>query len=82
MQGRQTGVWITWFIVYNMLRHEETNKFLDLWWQQNVQYTTEDQISFPFVAYSLQILPYTLPQGSISGVFEANDMYVKHGYGQ
>jgi hypothetical protein len=57
--------------------------FLDEWFHQNRLYTTEDQISFPFVVQKLGVYPYSLPEErySIYGSYDFNSLYVKLDHG-
>ena len=73
----QYGVWITCFIVY--APHAPlTSPFLDMWWWHNVRWSTEDQVSFPFVAWSLRAYPFSLPAaGYVEGDWLLNTVYQK-----
>lgn len=75
------GVWVTCFIVFDM-RRQVSKAFLDMWWMHNVHYTTQDQVSFSYVAFKLSVAPYTLPQGSVKGDFDSNNLYRKKGHGE
>lgn len=60
------GVWLTCFVAF--LQHdEEVERFLGLWYLQTLQYTTQDQISFPYVCQKTYLFPHTLPDENISG---------------
>ena len=60
------GIWVTCFVAF--LNHDETvTHFLNLWYLQTLQYTTQDQISFPYVSQKTGLIPYTLPDHEISG---------------
>ena len=54
------GVWVTCFIAFDMT-NTETRRFLDVWYEQTLQYTTQDQIGFPYACQLMKIHPYTLP---------------------
>lgn len=75
------GVWITCFVAF--LQHDERVKeFLDLWYEQTLKYTTQDQIGFPFVCQKTRVIPLTLPDGEIKGVpHTITDFYIKHVHG-
>lgn len=73
---RYHSVHNTAFLALNMLR-EETHDFMEKWWLQNLLYTTQDQLSFPYVAWALNVQPYGLPDDIINGTFLQNDLYVK-----
>ena len=66
--GRESphaGVWVTAFVLWRM-SNPWVPLFLDSWWFQNAHTSTQDQVSFPFVAWRLSMLPYTLPDGLIT----------------
>lgn len=78
---KQYGLWVTCFIAFDMAS-PTTHIFLDTWWQQNVEYTTQDQVSFPFVAWKLQVYPFSLPvSGFIEGSSYQNDLFYKLNHG-
>jgi hypothetical protein len=77
------GIWVTCFVAF--LNHDEkVTEFLDLWYLQTLKYTTQDQISFPYVSQKLQFIPYTLPDNEISGQIPHHNtlFYIKHGHGK
>jgi hypothetical protein len=77
------GVWITCFVAF--LQHDkDVNNFLNLWYLQNLKYTTQDQIGFSYVCQKLNIIPFTLPNNEIHGNNpHVNTMfYIKHNHGQ
>ena len=76
------GVWITCFVAF-LNKDKEIIKFLNLWYLQTLQYTTQDQISFSYVCQKLNIIPYTLPNNEIKG-YNAHintQFYIKHNHG-
>lgn len=73
------GVWVTCFVVYDM-RQIVTQTFLDLWYQHILRYSTQDQVSFPFVCWKLDVWPYTLPGGVSTGNSDVNTFYFKHAH--
>jgi len=77
------GVWITCFVAFNN-KNPEVTAFLDMWYLQTLKYTTQDQISFPYVCWKTQIIPYTLPDPEIGAIdtHQRTAMYVKHNHGQ
>lgn len=78
---KQYGLWVTCFIGFDM-SSPITHKFMDIWWQHNVEYTTQDQVSFPFVAWKLRVYPFSLPiAGFIEGDFNTNDLFHKLDHG-
>eukprot|EP01033_Poteriospumella_lacustris_P004440 gene4440-3173_t len=76
------GLWCTCFVAWNM-RHERTASVLDMWYRHNLQYTTQDQVSFPVVLQRLNVTPLSLPDGRIDiyGTFTANTMFFKYFHG-
>ena len=72
------GLWITCFVAFDM-RRKESHAFLEEWNAQNLRYTTQDQIGFPFVCWKLGMRPHTLPDGFVAGQgHSVTDFYVKH----
>ena len=61
------GVWITCFVAF-LNKNKNVTEFLDLWYLQTLEYTTQDQISFSYVCYKTKIIPYTLPDENVKGV--------------
>lgn len=76
------GLWCTCFVAWNM-RHERTASVLDMWYRQNLAYTTQDQVSFPVVLQRLNVTPLSLPDGRVDiyGTFTANTMFFKYFHG-
>ena len=76
------GVWVTCFVAF-LQKDKIVNDFLKMWYLQILQYTTQDQISFPYVCYKQNLIPYTLPNQNIKGNFphEKTDFYIKHSHG-
>jgi hypothetical protein len=76
------GVWITCFVAF-LHKDKDVKQFLDLWYLQTLQYTTQDQIGFSYVCQKTNIIPFTLPNEEISGECpHSNTMfYVKHKHG-
>lgn len=77
------GVGITCFVAFDNKNFEIT-RFLDLWYQQTLQYTTQDQVSFPYVCWKLKAHPYTLPNDDIQAVDtnKQTSIYIKHDHGK
>ena len=76
------GVWITCFVAF--LQHDEkVQQFLDTWYIQTLKYTTQDQISFPYICQKMNIIPYTLPNKHITGdhPHHITLFYIKHLHG-
>jgi hypothetical protein len=76
------GVWITCFVAF-LHKNEDVKKFLDLWYLQTLKFTTQDQISFPYVCQKTNIIPFTLPNNEIHGESTHNNtmFYNKHLHG-
>lgn len=72
------GLYITCMIFWDMKR-TETIDFLNSWWNHNLMYTTQDQISFPYLLWEKKIYPFVLPRKDlgIEGNGEQNTLYVK-----
>lgn len=77
------GIWITCFVCFNM-KAPLMRLFLEKWYLDTLMYSTQDQISFPFVCQYSNITPYTLPDNNIKGQepHKQTDFYLKHGHGQ
>ncbi len=78
----QLGLWVTCFVAFDNKNTTITKNFLDLWYQQTLQYTTQDQIGFPYVVQKLNMIPYTLPDSEIIGTSDRNNFYIKHDHGK
>lgn len=76
------GVWITCFVAF-LQKDKDVKNFLNLWYSQTLQYTTQDQIGFSYVCQKLNMIPLTLPKGEIYGERpHSNTMfYIKHNHG-
>lgn len=77
------GVWITCFVTF-LHKDVDIKHFLNLWYLQTLKYTTQDQISFPYVCQKTWTIPYTLPNDEVTGDSPHNNtmLYIKHGHGQ
>lgn len=77
------GVWLTCFIAFD-IQSDEVKQFIDMWYLQTLNYTTQDQIGFPYVVQKTGLIPYTLPDNEIKGSFPHNetDFYIKHTHGK
>ena len=74
------GVWLTCFLAWDM-EHNRTLPFLNEWsaaWSNDI---TQDQITFPYVAWKLKQLPYSLPDKTFTGKGDANTLYLKEPHG-
>lgn len=77
------GVWLTCFVAF-LIKDPNVIKFLDLWYQQTLKYTVQDQIGFPYVCQKTNLTPYTLPNKEVGGEFphQNTEFYVKHDHGK
>jgi hypothetical protein len=83
LPGRpNAGVWITCFIAFDMNNHQ-TQNFLNEWYMQTLQHTTQDQISFPYALFKTHIAPFSLPREGIWGdtPHKETAFYVKMAHG-
>lgn len=76
------GVWLTCFVAF-LKNDEDVRNFLDLWYLQTLQHTTQDQISFPYVSQKTKLIPFTLPNNEIHGDYPHSKtmFYIKHNHG-
>ncbi len=76
------GVWLTCFVAF-LKNDSNVKNFLNFWYLQTLNYTTQDQIGFSYVCQYMNIIPYTLPNNEIYGEFpHSNTMfYIKHQHG-
>ena len=75
------GMWVTCMVVFDF-RRRETIPFLNLWWDQNLRHTTQDQMTFAYAVWKTRTLPLTLPFGDIAGDFGSNTLYQKRSHGE
>jgi len=80
----QYGMWVTCFVAYDT-KSPKTTSFLNAWWTEIVKRTTQDQVSFPFVAWKQKVYPFSLPANSsgvvVNGNSDRNDLYSKLSHG-
>lgn len=76
------GVWLTCFVAFSK-NDEDIKHFLNLWYDQTLQFTTQDQVSFPYVCQKTKCIPYTLPDQDIHGdcPHQSTMFYKKHEHG-
>ena len=75
------GMWCTCLVVFDM-RYEKMKDFLDFWYLQTLQYSTQDQMGFPFALQKKNIIPYTWPDYYVQGKSHSKtDFYIKHEHG-
>jgi hypothetical protein len=58
------GVWITAIVAFNMT-DPVIRPFLNEWFAHNLNFTTQDQVSFPYVCWKFNIVPCTLPDNEV-----------------
>jgi len=77
------GVWLTCFVAF-LNKDQDISQFLNMWYTQTLQYTTQDQIGFPYVCQKTGITPFTLPNEEIHGqtAHVVTDFYIKRGHGE
>jgi len=75
------GVWCTCFIAF--LQHDSSiNHFLQHWYTQTLQFTTQDQIGFSYSLQMCKMIPLTLPNYEIKGEsHQQTDFYIKNNHG-
>lgn len=75
------GLWVTSFIAFDL--HSPTSfEFLDAWWRENVLHSTQDQVSFPYLAWKMKVYPFSLPSPGVSaGSWMHNSFFsrIEHG---
>jgi len=76
---RNFGVWITCFVAF-LQKDSSVKEFMDLWYLQTLNYSTQDQIGFPYVCQKTGLIPYTLPDKEITGdrPHDGTAFYHKH----
>lgn len=90
MERIDFGVFCTCFLAFNLNACENNEDFcggriiemLNLWYEQNLIFSTQDQLSFPFVLQRLNLTPIPLPQSQIYGNYDLNSLFVKLPHGE
>tara|TARA_Y100000389_G_C17397246_1_gene483275 strand:+ start:83 stop:937 length:855 start_codon:yes stop_codon:yes gene_type:complete len=60
------GVWCTCFVAF--LQHDkQINDFLQHWYKQTLEFTTQDQVGFSYSLQKCNLCPLTLPNNEING---------------
>jgi hypothetical protein len=72
------GLWQCNVIAYRMT-DPIIPRFLDWWYFEQLNQTTEDQVSFPYVAQKLNIRPYTLPDNTYDPDRSKAIEHISHG---
>lgn len=72
------GVWCTCFLAFNM-KDARSKVFLSAWTEHIRKYSTQDQVSFSFLAQHLKMHPYPLPDNNrgIRGSYDFNTWFNK-----
>ena len=73
-----TSVWVTCMVAF--ANNSRVHTFLDHWYLQNLEYSTQDQIGFPYSLWVNNIKPLTLASGKIKGSFHNSTIHHKHGH--
>jgi hypothetical protein len=78
-----THVWITCFVAFDNTC-QIVHNFIDLWYLHILNYTTQDQVSFPEIVHITKILPHTLPDNEICAedTNSRTDFYIKYDHGK
>jgi hypothetical protein len=76
------GIWLTCFVAFAN-KDTDVSRFLDNWYMQTLIHTTQDQIGFPYVCQSMNLIPYTLPDHEINGdrPHDSTDFYIRLRHG-
>ena len=76
------GVWITCFVAF-LQKDADVHQFLNLWYEQTLKHTTQDQIGFSYVCQKTNLVPFTLPNNEIEGncPHQKTMFYMKHNHG-
>ena len=79
---RYYGVWVTCFVAFSN-KDPQISQFLDFWYLQTLNYTTQDQVSFPYALQKFKKFPLTLPDDEddkelIQGNYQKNNFFIKH----
>ena len=75
------GMWVTCFVAFD-LQSPKSFEFLDAWWRENVIRTTQDQVTFPYLAWKMKVYPFSLPSPGVSGgTADHNDLFEKTPHG-
>jgi len=74
----QTGLYEMTIFIRNM-RDATINATFDLWWKHNICYSFQDQISYPFVLWKMNILPdFVIRDGIVWDSKYTGVMYINH----
>ena len=72
------GVWFISFVAYNN-KDCRIHNLLKAWFHEIITYGTNDIISFSYICYKHNTLPYTLPDNNIIGEPNtSNQFYIHH----
>jgi hypothetical protein len=79
----QYGLWITCFIGFYM-KDPRVPRFLSMWHEHIMKYSTQDQVSFSFVAQFTGLYPYSFPDVNhgAEGVDQMTSWFYKHWHGE
>jgi len=76
------GLWMTCFVAVNM-NSLKTIPILKQWYLHNTYFSTQDQLSLPFIAQKNKMYPYSLPDYKhVVGTNWWNNLFGKHDHGE
>jgi hypothetical protein len=81
-RGDHFGVWATGCVSFSNTS-ERVKTFLDLWYSDILKYSTQDQVSFPKIAQTTGLVPYTFPDTVFTGLeaHTVNKLFKVHSHG-
>jgi len=86
LDGFSNGqVYLTCMVGYNMKRNDnEVQNILNMWYDQTLNHTTQDQLGLPYTCWKLNKYPYVLPDNTIKGdhPHDETDIYIKRAHGK
>lgn len=74
----KTSIFVTCLIAFK--KCDDTINFLNLWYLQNLLWSTQDQVGFPYCCYKTKLIPYILPDNIILGDFNKSSIHIKHNH--
>ena len=82
---RPQPVYVTNVVAYDM-RRPIVSHFLDLWCEETMRGSTQDQVSFSYVIWRTRLVPFAPPEtgainGGISGTFKLSPWHRQHTHG-
>ena len=75
------GLWVTCFVAFDM-RSPSTVDLLEMWYEHILFFSTQDQVSFPFVAQFMKARIFSLPADElVVGDVLMNQWFRKRAHG-